>query len=125
MTFDAKLVTLNRLAQFATESRDDEEEGLAELGLIIHRHLDRLSYESTPSNVWTFASTGGDGVHFSLLDLGEGPTESSPVVMTVPMAFGDREPNWVLGESLRDFLALGRGIGYFSLDQLAYGRGWT
>ena len=47
--------------------------------------------------------------------------EASPVVMTVPMAFGyDLQPVWVVGQNLREFLALGLDTGYFVLEQLAY-----
>ncbi len=120
MAFDPNLTTLNRLAQFDASIPDDEDK-LSELGLMLHASLDRLDYWRTPASAHTFASTGGDGVHFSLVDLGEGPIEDSPVVMTVPMAFGgDHEPNWIVGETLHEFLALAIDIGFFSLEQLAY-----
>lgn len=120
MAFDPDLLTLNRLVQFDT-STPDGEDTLADVGLILHNDLDRLDYWCTPTNARTFASTGGDGVHFSLVDLGNGPAETSPVVMTVPMAFGDaHEPNWIVGATLHEFLALGIDIGFFSLEQLAY-----
>lgn len=74
-----------------------------------------VTYDATPPDAITFASTGGDGVHFSA-SLGA----SSPlIVMTVPMQF-DR-PNVVLGQDLREFLSLGCASGYFQLEQLAYG----
>jgi hypothetical protein len=74
-------------------------------------------YQSTPTNVVTFASTGGNGVHFSLLDLGD-DSDATPVVMTVPMAFDS--PNHIVGGDLWEFLALGYWNGYFYLEQLAY-----
>lgn len=40
------------------------------------------------------------------------------VEMTVPMSFG--EPNVVVGNELRDFLALGLRTGYFVLEKLVY-----
>lgn len=60
-------------------------------------------YDATPANSIAFASTGGDGVHFSALAVGIG--DAAPVVMTVPVAFDT--PNHVVGGSLREFLALG------------------
>jgi hypothetical protein len=77
-------------------------------------------YDATPVNATTFASTGGDGVHFSVLRGPDGDG-ATPVVMTVPMAFDN--PNHVLAGSLREFLALGSRAGYFCLERLAYGWG--
>ena len=59
---------------------------MEEIGLLLHSKSARTAYWCTPVNVVTFASTGGDGVHFSLLDLGDGAGDSSPVVMTVRVA---------------------------------------
>jgi hypothetical protein len=67
------------------------------------------SYDATPADSVMFASTGGDGVHFSALD------SDGAVVMTVPMAFDS--PNHVLGKDIPEFLALGRRTGYFHLDR--------
>jgi hypothetical protein len=72
---------------------------------------------STPANAVTFASSGGNGVHFSFVSPGDGGGAAA-VVMTVPVAFDS--PNHVVGEDLREFLALGYWIGYFSLERLAY-----
>lgn len=120
MRFGPSLVTLNRLAEVASTDN-----GLADEGLILHERLEPGGYSCTPINSVAFASTGGDGVHFSLVDLGDGPAESSPVVMTVPMAFGDDlRSNWVLGADLREFLALGFHGGWFTLEQLAYDPAW-
>jgi hypothetical protein len=90
------------------------------LGLGLHgRYGSHQPYDATPGNSMTFASTGGDGVHFSLLrTTTPGP---APVVMTVPMQFD--APNHVVGASLREFLALGCRTGYYHLDKLAYGSG--
>ncbi|SBT40876.1 hypothetical protein [Micromonospora auratinigra] len=77
-------------------------------------------YDATPVNVTTFASTGGDGVHFSVVDVAD-HDGATPVVMTVPMAFDN--PNHILAESLGEFLALGSRAGYFCLERLAYGWG--
>jgi len=79
---------------------------------------------TTPSNVVSFARTGGDDVHFSLLRIGGGISDASPVVMTVPMGGEEdvRDLNIVLGESLKEFLCLGCVHGYSSLEQLLYSR---
>jgi len=74
-------------------------------------------YAATPAGAIPFASTGGDGVHFSIV-----PTADAwPVVMTAPMAF--TTPNHVVGGDLLEFLALGCRVGYFSLERLAYSWG--
>lgn len=88
------------------------------LGLRLADDLEHGGYWCTPTNSVVFASTGGDGVHFSLLDTGSGFGDESPVVMTVPMA---ADPNWIVGEDLLDFLSLGIDSGYFVLESLAYG----
>src|SRR5436190_1511728 len=66
----------------------------------------------------TFASTGGNGVHFSLLARGGKMDGQSPVIMTNPGGGDGR--SWIVGESLYDFLCLGANRGYFALEQLAY-----
>ncbi len=73
-----------------------------------------VTYDATPREALTFASTGGDGVHFSAADSISGAV----IVMTVPMQF-DR-PNIVVGSNMREFLSLGCAAGYFGLEQLAY-----
>jgi hypothetical protein len=89
------------------------------IGLILHGKLEHWSYWCTPRNSITFASIGGDGVHYGILDIGDGFTDSSPVVMTVPCC---DTPNTIVGESLIDFFALGCRQGYFTLEQLIYQR---
>ena len=46
-------------------------------------------------------------------------------MMTVPMAFGDLAPNWIVGADLIEFLGLGFENDYFSLEQMAYDEGWS
>jgi len=95
------------------------------VGLILHNGS--LSFgpsashyvNSTPINVAPFAGTGGDGVHFSFLENGGVITDSSAIVMTVPMNFG-AEKNFVLGANLHEFLSLGCYCGYYGLEQFAY-----
>lgn len=90
---------------------------LLDHGLRVHDTCERWTYSSTPANSLTFASTGGDGVHFGLLQLASASTRNGPVVMTVPTA---SQPNHVLAGSLAEFLGLGCVHGWFSLEQLAY-----
>lgn len=76
----------------------------------------------TPVNTLSFASTGGDDVHFGLLAINGKYGDTSPVVMTVPMA--DLNPvnaNFILGHSVYEFLCLGCVHGFSILEELAYG----
>ena len=50
------------------------------IGLILLGRLQSFDYWCTPSNSITFATTGGDGVHYGLLDIGSGFSNESPVV---------------------------------------------
>jgi len=74
---------------------------------------------ATPTNSLTFAVTGGDGVHFGIVETNGEFTDFSPIVMTVPMC---DTPNTIVGANLREFLALGCKFGYFALEQLIYAR---
>jgi hypothetical protein len=98
--------------------------GLGDLGLILCRELEHRYYRCTPLNCWTFAHTGGDGVHFSLLARDGAIHEDSAVILTVPTAFllDDPHRSLVVGEDLFDFLCLGVYRGYFCLEELAYHR---
>jgi hypothetical protein len=91
-------------------------DGAAEtVGLLVEPFPAKWSYDATPPHSVTFASTGGDGVHFGVLtDAGQ----PGPVVMTVPLNFN--RPNLILGADLHDFLNLGCHFGYFALEQLVY-----
>lgn len=91
---------------------------LLEHGLSVHDTRERWSYASTPENSVTFASTGGDGVHFGLLRITSASADDNgPVVMTVPSA---SSANHIIAESVGEFLELGGARGWFSLEQLAY-----
>lgn len=65
----------------------------------------------------TFASTGGDGVHYSYLEGSEFSEGKHPIVMTLPCA---DENNMVIAESFEEFFGLGYFVGWFSLEQLIY-----
>lgn len=86
------------------------------IGLHMTEELIEEWYDSSPLNCVAFATTGGDGVHFSIFK--DYDVENSPVVMTVPMNFG--EENMIVTNSLHDFLRLGCKFGYFNLEQLSY-----
>jgi hypothetical protein len=89
------------------------------VGLILFAPPRNGGYWCTPVSSLSFATTGGDGVHYSLLAVEGGFADSSPVVMTVPMSMSDT-PNVIVGGSLQEFLALGCRFGYFSLEELIY-----
>jgi hypothetical protein len=116
--------TLDRLRNLAEEyakvagGRPDA--AFERVGLLLHQDLSRANYESTPANAATFAGTGGDGVHFSIVQRDGVAGEDAPIVMTVPMNFG--QENLIVGANLRDFLGVGSSLGFFFLEQLTYDR---
>lgn len=76
-------------------------------------------YDSSPINTTIFAMTGGDGVHYSILEISE---EKQPIVMTVPMNFGDsmKDYNIIIAENLIEFWSIGFYNGWFPIEQLCY-----
>jgi hypothetical protein len=100
------------------DGREDIGAVFGEVGLFLSP-LVQSAYECTPKDAMAFGWTGGDGVHFSLLQVGES-LENAPVVMTVPMNFGAE--NLILGANLDDLLALGCMAGFDGLEQLVYER---
>jgi len=106
------------LQAYAASLPVEEREALDDEGLRIHDSLSPGGYDSSPPGYVAFASTGGDGVHFSFPS-----NKFGPVVMTVPMAF-DR-PNIVVGADLKEFLSLGCMYGFFVLQQLGYNEDLT
>jgi hypothetical protein len=110
--------------QVAAAAGAEPSSAFEDVGLFLERPNgdDRAGgYSSSPANATTFASTGGDGVHFGVLHTKLEVAAPSPVVMTVPMQFDD--PNHIVGASLPEFLALGCVVGYHVLEQLAYDGG--
>ena len=85
---------------------------------------EKIRYDSSPINADIFATTGGDGVHYSILEISE---KVQPVVMTVPMNFGNsmKGYNWIIGENLNEFLAIGYYNGWFPIEQLCYNNEWA
>jgi hypothetical protein len=101
----------------ASDAKPDWNGTFEPIGLILFIPPRNGGYWCTPVNSLAFATTGGDGVHYSLLAIDDEFSDFSPVVMTVPMC---DTPNLIVGASLRDFLALGSRCGYFRLEQLIY-----
>ena len=108
---------LAALQNFDAAHRNDATT-LSDIGLILLQPPERSWSDDTPKNGHIFAHTGGDSVHFCLLEIGGRLTDESPVVMVVPC--NPDAPRLIVGDTLRDFLALGSTIGYFSLEQLVY-----
>lgn len=118
--FLAEWTRLWQLAQRIAETTHGEPRDVFEpVGLLLEdpARPRAWDYDSTPVNATTFASTGGDGVHFSVINVDD-PDGAAPVVMTAPMAFDN--PNHIVGGDLREFLALGSPTGYSYLERLAY-----
>jgi hypothetical protein len=121
---------LDELRQFNIEAvrlyptRSDP--GLGRMGLILCADCKREGYWCTPKNALAFATTGGDGVHFSFIVEDNRVTENSPVIVTVPANIGEpADCNFVVADNLRNFLRFGLIRGYFALEQLAYHRDLT
>lgn len=105
------------IQDYAKRNGEQEANLFEDMGMFLHSSLSRWNYFCTPINSTTFASTGGDGVHYGYLNLENSPI--TPVVMTIPMA---SKHNIILGESLHEFMRLGARCGYFALEELAYDR---
>ena len=92
-------------------------------GMILEED-ENARYDSSPINTKVFARTGGDGVHYSILEISE---NIQPVVMTVPMNFGDsmNDYNVIIGENLNEFLSIGYYNGWFPIEQLCYDNYWA
>ena len=105
-----------------TDAGSDWNDVFDPVGLILLAPPRNYGYWCTPLNSLTFATTGGDGVHYGLLSTNGEFTDFSPVVMTVPMC---DTPNTIVAANLKEFLALGCRFGYFGLEQLVYDRHTT
>ena len=113
-------------AEAARRYPADFDEGLGQMGMLIYPECRREGSWCTPKNSTAFATTGGNGVHFSFIAEDDKITEDSPVIVTVPANPGRPEDaNLVVGHDLRDFLSFGLHRGYFALEQLAYYRDLT
>lgn len=92
-------------------------------GIIPEDDLD-CRYDPTPTNTKVFSRTGGDGVHYSILELSK---TIQPIIMTVPMNFGNsiKDYNWIIGENLNEFLSIGYFNGWFPIEQFCYDINWV
>ncbi|MEO0895307.1 MAG: hypothetical protein AAFY71_02730 [Bacteroidota bacterium] len=86
-------------------------------GLISLHPRANFRYDCTPINAVPFAQTGGNGVHFSLLNGKNEKGYSGPIVMTSPMA---DEYNIIVSEDFEEFFSLGYYNGWFALEEIAY-----
>jgi hypothetical protein len=118
MSLPNRLTELWTLAEAIARETGGEPSGVFDVcGLLLERRPRVWDYFCSPQNAVTFASTGGDGVHFGLMQLPELAPDKLPVVMTVPMSDAH---NIVVAESFEEFLGLGYRLGWFFLEQLAY-----
>jgi hypothetical protein len=113
--WEADLAELMAYANSRPLPHHEPGQPLAAMGLLFWPDFD-LRYDDTPTEARILCWSGVDGVHWSVL-----PAPASPsgyvVVMTVP---GAEAPNLVVGESVREFLALGCEASFFALNVLAY-----
>jgi hypothetical protein len=86
-------------------------------GLILEIPPKSAYYWCTPKEALTFACTGGDGVHYSYLSSDSLSPGVLPIVMTLPA--NDRH-NYLVAESIEEFLGLGYHVGWFALESIAY-----
>ncbi len=118
---------LRDLYEFISDNNNDRDFYIEGLNLldIIEPYGGTILYgpRMTPINTLTFARTGGDDVHFGMLATNGLYGDSSPIVMTVPIADENpEEANFIVGENLHAFLCVGCTHGYGSLEELAYGK---
>ena len=109
---------LHRVHEIAARQFPHEylDAGLGAIGLFLHHPPKNAGYRSTPINSVTFASIGVDGIHFGSITGESLLVPMAPVVLTIPMAFD--APNYIVGETLYDFLCLGCRHGYANLGNL-------
>lgn len=114
----------NEIATIAIEIKKDFPNLHFDYAGIIPEQNENARYDSSPINTRVFARTGGDGVHYSILEISE---NIQPVVMTVPMNFGDsmNDYNLIIGENLNEFLSIGYYNGWFPIEQLCYDNKWA
>lgn len=111
------LPLLERLHQVDSQVRErfilpeSYDPGLGCIGLSLDRQLKPGAYWCSPRNAVAFASTGGDGDHYSLLIQNDRVDSQSPVVLTWP----SEGQQAIVGESLYDFLCFGLRGGFFQI----------
>ena len=118
-----KIIGIEELKKAVRESINEIENEFPNLffgyaGLIPENDQENR-YNCTPLNTKIFAGTGGNGVHFSVLEISEG---IQPIVMSVPMNLGNvlSDYNKVIAENLNEFLSIGFYNGWSQLEDLCY-----
>lgn len=112
------LIRLHEVAIAAAEEFQSSADSVFDpCGLLLEMPPIEGCYWCTPTNAVTFASTGGDGVHYSYLKDFDSSDDRLPIIMTLPCA---DENNVIIAESFEEFFNLGYYVGWFSLEQLVY-----
>jgi hypothetical protein len=111
--WEADLAELVAFANDRPRPHHEPGQPLAAIGLLFWPDFG-LRYDDTPADARVLCWSGVDGVHWSALAAHDSPS-GYLVVMTVPGA-----PNLIVGESIREFLALGCEASLFALNVLAY-----
>jgi hypothetical protein len=109
-------------AQIGTRFDRSLEAVLDPCGLILEKPPRESYYWCTPRTAKTFASTGGDGVHYSYLQVSEVSPDETVIVTSMP---ANDQLNYVVAESFDEFLGLGYHVGWFALEQIAYSPEWA
>jgi hypothetical protein len=119
MVIPPRLQDLHTIAIAVGEELGCAPEGVFDpCGLILEMPSHRYAYDSTPKTALTFATTGGDGVHYSYFIDSRLAPGVVPIAMTVPMHFD--QPNVIVADTFDEFFGLGYHVGWFSLEQLVY-----
>lgn len=113
-----ELSDLRRVHELAAERFPHEylDVGLGAVGLFLNDPPKNAGYNCTPANSLTIASLGVDGIHIGCVTESQEFDSLAPIVITIPMAF--ESPNFIVGETLYDFLCLGCRNGYSYLANL-------
>ena len=115
---EIELSDLRRVHELAAEKFPHEylDVGLGAIGLFLNDPPKNAGYKCTPANSMTIAGLGVDGIHIGCVTESHEIDPLAPIVITIPMAFDS--PNFIVGETLHDFLCLGCRNGYSNLANL-------
>lgn len=116
-----ELADLRRVHELTQQlyPHDYLDEGLGAIGLFLYDPPTN-AYGGTPLNGVTFGGIGVDGIHFCSMTDSPAVDPMAPVVMCVPMAL--ETPNFIVGETMHEFLCLGCRHGYSHLGDLHLNR---
>lgn len=110
---------VQQLIEFQGGLVDEDRSAWGTLGLGVGLPNRHGGYWCSPRNSLEFASTGGDGNHFSFMIIDGQVSDASPVTMTYPAG---GVPNVIVGKNLHEFLCLGVETGYFVLENISLKR---